>query len=117
LFQFLLPDLHLFTLTWSGLFKAAGPVAVRAALSHTTFKSGSRMVNVPPVSLAAQVTTISGHRLQIKTGPQTLSGNWFGYNAAVTPVEDTAAWKIGRLAPEPSHSFQVAQQVIQGVRS
>lgn len=69
LFDLLLPDIKIPTGTGCGLFLAPGPVAVRAALGHTPIKSRGRVMNVPPVPLAAGITTVIGHRLQIESGP------------------------------------------------
>ena len=62
-FDLLLPCSHGHTFTWLGLGFVAGPIAVRAALGHAPLKRRGRVVNVPPVILAAGVAAVIGHGL------------------------------------------------------
>lgn len=66
--DFLLPKIHFFAFTGFGLFGPAGAITVRAALGHAAVKGGRRMVNMPPVPLAAHVAAVARHRLQVEAG-------------------------------------------------
>jgi len=65
---FLLPKLHLLAFAGSGLFRGVGFVTVRTTLGHAAIKCRRRVMHVPPVALAAGVTAVAGHGLQIERG-------------------------------------------------
>jgi hypothetical protein len=63
LFHFLLPKLHPLTLAGFCLVNFAGPVAVGAALGHTSVEGRGRVMNVPPLALNAHIAAVIGHGL------------------------------------------------------
>ena len=92
-----------------GYVYLAGLVAVRAALGHASLKSRGRVMNVPPVILAATIAAVVGHNLQIKTGAQALGGDGSGNNTAVAVIKNTVTRHIGGLMPKLAYSSDVAQ--------
>ena len=104
LFDFLLPQIHFFTFTGLGLPGPAWPVAVRAALGHSALKGRRRVVNVPPVTFAAHVAAVTGHRLQVEAGAQVLCGNRIGNDTAVALIKNAVTRHIGRLLPEAAQA-------------
>ena len=64
----LLPEIHTLTLAGFSLILLARFIAVRAALGQAAIKRRGRMMDVPPVPLAAAIAAVAGHRLQIKGG-------------------------------------------------
>lgn len=113
LLNFLLPEVHFFAFAGVGLLGSAGAIAVRAALGHAPMKRGRRMVDMPPVTLAAHVAAVISHGLQVEAGAQAFGRDGVGNGAAVAAVEDAMPGHISRFMPEAAQAFEKAKKIIQ----
>lgn len=113
LLDFLLPKIHFFAFARFGLLGSTRTITVRAALGHPSVKCGRRMVNVPPVPLAAHVAAVVGHGLQIEAGAQAFGGDGVRDSAAVAAVENAVPGHISRFVPEAAQAFEKAKKIIQ----
>lgn len=113
LLNFLLPKFHFFAFAGFGLLGPAGAITVRAALGHAPVKRGRRMVDMPPVPLAAHVAAVTRHRLQVEAGAQAFGGDGVGDSAAIAAVENTVPGHISRFVPEAAQAFEKAKEIVQ----